>query len=1132
MNISRIKRVLILTHLLLPTVLFGQVRAEFDICGRDGCTGLICITPTDTLYEVKIKIKLPVPTTSCTTTRFQVDWGDGQKENFTLPTNLEKAHSYNLKNFAQRCNEDSEDFRIFVTPNCPNTDGGKTLTFNKKPIAAIGLQRDACEGTPISLRNNSCPTSSTDITYLWDLGNGVTSTTFQPSISSPTVANSPYKVKLTVTSQLCGVSSTDLTIPIKKFPVANYKTTGYTVSNADTVVCLSNGGTLTLDGTISLDGSRYLWEITGGTYSFIDNTNRNSPIAKIKFNESKEYTITLKAINDCGESKPMVCKHRVVNTPTLTITPQPDACEVINYKIPNFTTGATYTLNGNPIVANQSVSIGLSNSPNIVIGSISNACGTQTVRDTFFVAAPAIAKITSTRDTSVCVGSNVLSLTTNISTGTWTGQFIESQRQFRPSTVGTYWLKYTNGSGKCATSDSVKVTVRGVNIDAQNVSTCKKEAYVLLKGTPTTGVWSATNCTACVIKKDTLFLNNATNSSISLNYEVTENGCKAQKNATVTIGNPKAGFTITGGCTGTPISVSNTSTGANSYQWYINGTSESTNITPNLNNLPSGATTLLLEAITGTCKDSFSQVISLTAPPTTLSFNTDVSEGCSPLKVNFTPVGTARTDLNYTWDFGDGTNSKLFQPPTQTFVNQNTQNKTLKIIFTAENTCGKKTAEKEITIRPVPKAEIGVDSTVARCSPARIRFSNRSKGAEKGVKWTWGDGKSETSTADTLSHLFSARDSVRTYRVKLEVINNCKTDSDFVVVKVFPSTVVPLFQISKSIVCTSDTVLFKDSTKPIPDRVLWKFGDGSSPSQERNPKHLFKEPNKTYTITLIAYTQCGYDSVQRTIQTRSSPTGDFSFNSFACVSQLINFKNLSNSNLYSSIWNFGDNSPLDSANVSPSHTYKGAGDKSVTLTLKDFRTGCKTTLPSKVVNIKQGPKAAFNVVGDSAQCSPASIQFNNLTKNADSYLWRFSDGKTSTNESPELSFGLGRYSVTLLATLNGVCKDSIKIDNAFTVDSCNVLFPEAFTPNNDGTGDKYTIFGKGIKRIISLKIRNRWGELVFENTDFQPNTLSLGWDGEFNGQPAPAGVYVYEAEVELKGKKPEKLPSGCVYLFR
>ena len=1090
----------------------------------------ICLPRNQTKYILKIKIN--VPSSPCTITKYKIIWDDGQEDTYPFDlTKTEHEHEYDFKDFVNGCSERIRKQVEILTDNKNCESNITPVNFYNTPKPNFTVNRLLpCVGQEVNFSPEACP-STNNVKYTWDYGDG-SPTDDKGKYTYPKTGT--YSVKLTVKTD-CGTESVTKSVTIIDQAKAAVKDSGFVSIKADTsIYCLTNGkGVIRLDGTVSTNATEYDWVISpAGSVTFLDKTNRNSPRPKLQFNGTGNFSIELTVKNDCGIPSKIKCFHTAVELPNISITHQNDVCETLNYKIPNFINGVTYTLNGSPIAQNQIISIPVSNQINRVEAKITGVCGTQVAKDSFYVSAPAIVKITSTRDTSVCVGSNPLLLTTNITTGTWTGQFIESQKQFRPSTVGVYWLKYTNGSGKCATSDSVRVTVRGINIDAQNVSTCKKETYVLLKGIPTTGVWSATNCTTCVIKKDTLFLNNVTNANISLNYEVTENGCKAQKTATVNVGNPKAGFTIIGGCTGTPISVTNTSTGASSYQWYINGTAESTNTTPNLNNLPSGITTLLLEAFSGTCKDSFSQVISLTAPPTTLSFNVDVSEGCSPLKVNFTPVGTTRTDLNYTWNFGDGTTSKFFQPSTQTFINQSTQNKTLKVVFSAENTCGKKTAEKEITIRPVPKAEIGVDSTVARCSPARIRFSNRSKGAEKGIKWTWGDGKSETSTADTLSHLFSARDSVRTYWIKLEVSNACKTDVDSIAIKVYPSTVVPLFQISKSIVCTSDTILFKDSTKPIPDRVIWKFGDGSSPSQERNPKHIFKEPNKTYTITLIAYTQCGYDSVQRTIQTRSSPTGDFSFNSFVCVNQPVNFKNLSNSSLYSSIWNFGDNSPLDSANVSPSHTYKDTGDKSVTLTLKDFKTGCKTTLPPKVVNIKQGPKAAFNVVGDSAQCSPALIRFNNLSKNADSYLWRFIDGKTSTSESPELSFSLGRYSVTLLATLNGICKDSIKIDNAFTVDSCNVLFPEAFTPNNDGTGDNYTIFGKGIKRIISLKIRNRWGELVFENTDFQPNVLGLGWDGEYNGQPAPEGVYIYEAEVELKGKKPEKLPLGCIYLFR
>ncbi|MEA5461070.1 PKD domain-containing protein [Arcicella sp. LKC2W] len=1079
-----------------------------------------------------MKIKINVPNSPCTISKYKIIWDDGKEDTYPFDlTKTEHEHEYDFKDFVNGCSERIRKQVEILTDNKNCESNITPVNFYNTPNPNFTANRQfPCVGQEVIFSPQACP-STNNVQYTWDYGDG-TATDNRGRYTYPKIGT--YSVKLTVKTD-CGTESIEKSITIIDQAKAAVKDSGFVAIKADTsIYCLTNGkGIIRLDGTVSTNATEYDWIISpAGSVTFLDKTNRNSPRPKLQFNGTGNYSIELTVKNDCGIPSKIKCFHTAEELPNISITHQNDVCETLSYKIPNFINGVTYTLNGNPITQNQIISIPVSNQINRVEAKVTGYCGTQVAKDSFYVSPPTIAKITSARDTSLCVGSSPLLLTTNITTGSWTGAFIENQKQFRPTTVGIYWLKYTNGSGKCATSDSVRITVKGVNIDAQSLSICKTDVYVLLKGTPSTGIWSAVNCTTCNIKKDTLFLTNVVNSSISLNYEVFENGCKAQKNVTVSIGNPKAGFTITGGCTGTPISVSNTSTGANSFQWFINGTPESTNNTPNLNNLPSGPTTLLLEAIMGTCKDSFSQVISLTAPPTTSNFNTNISEGCSPLKVDFIPEGKVRLDVNYTWEFGNGTNSKLFQPPTQTFINQNTQSKILKIIFTAENICGKKSSEKEITIRPVPNAEIGVDSTIARCSPARIRFSNRSKGAEKGGIWSWGDGKSETSMADTLSHLFSARDSIRTYWVKLEVSNSCKKEVDSITVKVYPSTVVPLFQISKSIVCTSDTIIFKDSTKPIPERVLWDFGDGSSPSQERSPKHLFNQPDKTYIVKLIAYTQCGYDSVQRIIQTRSVPTGDFSFNNFVCENQSVNFKNLSNSNLYSSIWDFGDNSPLDSANVSPSHTFKNIGNQSIKLTLKDFRTGCKITLPSKLLNVKQGPKALFSIVGDSAQCTPATIRFNNLSKNADDYLWRFSDGKNSANESPELNFGLGQYSVSLLATLNGVCKDSILVDNAFKVDSCHVFFPEAFSPNNDGIGDKYTIFGKGIKRIISLKIRNRWGELVFENTDFQPNNSALGWDGEFNKQPAPEGIYISEVEVEFKGKKPEKLPSGCIYLVR
>lgn len=125
----------------------------------------------------------------------------------------------------------------------------------------------------------------------------------------------------------------------------------------------------------------------------------------------------------------------------------------------------------------------------------------------------------------------------------------------------------------------------------------------------------------------------------------------------------------------------------------------------------------------------------------------------------------------------------------------------------------------------------------------------------------------------------------------------------------------------------------------------------------------------------------------------------------------------------------------------------------------------------------------------------------------------------------------GHYEAYLQASLNGVCQDSTSAVT-FVVDSCKVFFPEVFTPNNDGIGDRYTIFGTGIKIIKSLIIRNKWGEVVFKNENFLPNITAYGWDGYYLGNPAPNGIYVYEVELELYGKPPEKMPIGYINLMR
>lgn len=95
-----------------------------------------------------------------------------------------------------------------------------------------------------------------------------------------------------------------------------------------------------------------------------------------------------------------------------------------------------------------------------------------------------------------------------------------------------------------------------------------------------------------------------------------------------------------------------------------------------------------------------------------------------------------------------------------------------------------------------------------------------------------------------------------------------------------------------------------------------------------------------------------------------------------------------------------------------------------------------------------------------------------------------------------------------------------------------VYIPNAFSPNNDGVNDFFTIYGGAdLSEVTTLRIFDRWGARVFTAEDFLPGDQTGGWDGEFGGRPAPAGVYVYQAQIVFEDGR-TRLVSGAVTLVR
>ena len=78
-----------------------------------------------------------------------------------------------------------------------------------------------------------------------------------------------------------------------------------------------------------------------------------------------------------------------------------------------------------------------------------------------------------------------------------------------------------------------------------------------------------------------------------------------------------------------------------------------------------------------------------------------------------------------------------------------------------------------------------------------------------------------------------------------------------------------------------------------------------------------------------------------------------------------------------------------------------------------------------------------------------------------------------------------------------------------------VYIPNVFSPNSDGTNDRFTIFSNNeVEEVVMLEIYNRWGNLVFSKSNFPPNDPSYGWDGLQNGDLLNPNVFAYRAIVK------------------
>lgn len=97
------------------------------------------------------------------------------------------------------------------------------------------------------------------------------------------------------------------------------------------------------------------------------------------------------------------------------------------------------------------------------------------------------------------------------------------------------------------------------------------------------------------------------------------------------------------------------------------------------------------------------------------------------------------------------------------------------------------------------------------------------------------------------------------------------------------------------------------------------------------------------------------------------------------------------------------------------------------------------------------------------------------------------------------------------------------------INGVSYFVPNAFTPNNDGFNDIFVPFtGEGINEVVSFKVFDESGTLVFEKYNFPPNNLPYGWDGKLPDGSLQDGIFTYTVSFETPlGETQELAGSVC-----
>ncbi|WP_299254701.1 PKD domain-containing protein [uncultured Cytophaga sp.] len=408
----------------------------------------------------------------------------------------------------------------------------------------------------------------------------------------------------------------------------------------------------------------------------------------------------------------------------------------------------------------------------------------------------------------------------------------------------------------------------------------------------------------------------------------------------------------------------------------------------------------------------------------------DYSAACNnPYTYHFKDVNTNATSL--TWDFGDATVGSTINE-TKTY----TTSGDYRVILTATETSSGCPSTKDTVIIKARKLKADINSDSLFCLNGKYTF-NANKSVDvfaecrKGYDWKIPNSEiREVKSSSPIAEFEFKKAGVFTAQLIVTDVNGC-TDTVSRKIKVFD--IKPAITADDVFICNPSKVTFTDLS--IGDTTLtawnWNFGDGTS-SPLQNPTHTFTTPpqsNSEYNIFLTVQDKIGCRDTISMIIKQYQPTSTIIAKSGICVGEPLSLSATDYTIGGSSLkynWDFG-NSTTSTQQSNNIVLYTTDQVYNVVLNYEEISTGCKGQT-SKQISVQTYPTAVFTTNVDTVKflCAPRGITFTDksTSKYPITNSWNFGNGEVSTQPNYVLAYGKGNYLVQHIVTTSNGCADT------------------------------------------------------------------------------------------------------------